>query len=628
MTIQAIPLSQLRVSPRNVRKTGADDVADLAASIMAHGLLQNLAVTAADDGFYEVEAGGRRLRALQSLAAAGSIGAETSVPCRVLNGEGHALEASIAENEIRRDMHPADQLAAFKALADAGHSVAEIAARFGVTALLVRQRLKLANVSPRLFALYREGKATLGQMQALAVVDDHRVQEAAWDAVKHDYERSEWNLRDRLTKAAVRVDDARVRFVGLDAYRAAGGAVNEDLFGNHSTVTDVSLLDRLVAERLADKVAEVEAEGWAWVEARVTFDYADEREYKTAGHPSARQPTAEEAARLAAIEGRITELQDSEEELSEEQEAELTALYEEQDAIEDRLEEYPAELMAASGAIVTPGRVYYARLKPGEKASAAKAADAPGRASASPGKAEKKPGDLPFAAVQRLQAEATGLIQAEVAESPRTALALLVFELARDAFYRDGYERSWVRISRQPSGRTCGPAREILDTCPGAKRLKAVEDAWRKKLPRAKGDLLSWVLAQEYVVLGRLLAYLVAREIDAVDVFAGDGRGNDVRALAAAASVDLSAGWKPTEEWLGTLPKGAIVEMVRDAAGKVGAAEVEKLKKANLPAAALAKLPAGWLPKQLRAPRSSKAAKAKKAAGKDAAAGADEADEP
>ena len=44
-TIQQIPLAQLRISPRNARKTGGQSVADLAASIAAEGLLQNLVVT-------------------------------------------------------------------------------------------------------------------------------------------------------------------------------------------------------------------------------------------------------------------------------------------------------------------------------------------------------------------------------------------------------------------------------------------------------------------------------------------------------------------------------------------------------------------------------------------------------
>ncbi len=69
--IQLIPLAQLRLSPRNVRKTGGTDVDDLAASIAAERVLNNLVVTDAGDGTYEVEDGGRRLLALQQLQRRG-----------------------------------------------------------------------------------------------------------------------------------------------------------------------------------------------------------------------------------------------------------------------------------------------------------------------------------------------------------------------------------------------------------------------------------------------------------------------------------------------------------------------------------------------------------------------------
>jgi len=53
-----IPMSQLRPSTRNVRKTSATSIPELASSIARVGLLQNLTVTAASDGeHYEVVAG-------------------------------------------------------------------------------------------------------------------------------------------------------------------------------------------------------------------------------------------------------------------------------------------------------------------------------------------------------------------------------------------------------------------------------------------------------------------------------------------------------------------------------------------------------------------------------------------
>ena len=69
MNIAMIPLSKLIPSAANVRKTGATaGIAELAASIKAHGLLQNLQVRAADGGKFEVVAGRRRLAALKRLA--------------------------------------------------------------------------------------------------------------------------------------------------------------------------------------------------------------------------------------------------------------------------------------------------------------------------------------------------------------------------------------------------------------------------------------------------------------------------------------------------------------------------------------------------------------------------------
>jgi ParB family chromosome partitioning protein len=74
-----IPLSQLVLSPANIRTTPATPAEDAAleASIRAKGILQNLIVHAANsDGVYEVDAGGRRLRILQKLAAEGVIDAD------------------------------------------------------------------------------------------------------------------------------------------------------------------------------------------------------------------------------------------------------------------------------------------------------------------------------------------------------------------------------------------------------------------------------------------------------------------------------------------------------------------------------------------------------------------------
>lgn len=251
-----VPLSRLvsRPTGRNVRKTPRMSIPELAASIQRVGLLQNLIVTATADGErYEVVAGGRRLAALKLLAKKRRISKEWDVPC-LLVADGTARTASLTENVQREAMHPADQFEAFAALVAEGRPIEDIAADFSVTPLVVQRRLKLANVSPRLLADYRAEAVSLDQLMALAITDDHAAQEAAfYDAPT--WQRSPHNLRDRLTEREI---DARrhplVRFVGLDAYEAAGGGTRRDLFaeaGSGVYLTDATLLERLAQDKLA-----------------------------------------------------------------------------------------------------------------------------------------------------------------------------------------------------------------------------------------------------------------------------------------------------------------------------------------------------------------------------------------
>lgn len=102
-----VPLSQLRPSKRNVRKTLGASITELATSVERVGLLQNLTVTLASDGeHYEVVAGGRRLAALKLLAKKRRIAKDYAVPC-LLVADASARTASLTENVQREAMHPA-----------------------------------------------------------------------------------------------------------------------------------------------------------------------------------------------------------------------------------------------------------------------------------------------------------------------------------------------------------------------------------------------------------------------------------------------------------------------------------------------------------------------------------------
>ena len=149
-------------------------------------------------------------------------------------------------------MHPADQYEAFAKLHDEeGMSAEDIAARFGVTAAVVRQRLKLGAVSPKLMALYRKGEMNLDQLSAFAITEDHERQERVWSELP-PFNRSREAILRALSEGQVRSDDRRAVFVGAKAYEEAGGSIIRDLFDAEGGgfFADAELLNRLAREKL------------------------------------------------------------------------------------------------------------------------------------------------------------------------------------------------------------------------------------------------------------------------------------------------------------------------------------------------------------------------------------------
>jgi ParB family chromosome partitioning protein len=211
--VRNIPLSKLVLSPGNVRKTPPSpaEEAELKASIKARGLKQNLVVhpSADEKGLHAVTAGGRRLKALQELAAEGVIPADTKVPCLV-EAPDEALETSLMENTIRAAMHPADEFVAMASLIDAGETIEAIAVRFGTSERHVRQRLRLGKLATELLDAYRAGEIgievvtafTLGAARRVAPGQGQFLHPALHGAASSDRDRRSarlptWQLRRR-----------------------------------------------------------------------------------------------------------------------------------------------------------------------------------------------------------------------------------------------------------------------------------------------------------------------------------------------------------------------------------------------------------------------------------------------
>ncbi|MFZ5693951.1 MAG: ParB/RepB/Spo0J family partition protein [Pseudomonadota bacterium] len=338
----AIPFSKLIPWDGNVRKTGAaSGIDELAASIAAHGLLQSLVVRKTKGGKYHVIAGRRRYLALKALVESGTMRKDQGIPCTVTAPDASATELSLAENIIRAPMHPADQFEAFRDIVDQGASVADVAARFGVPEGLVVRRLKLGRLSPVILDAYRSDDLTLEEAEAFTLTDDRETQERIFSDLP-DWQRNASTIRRMLTQGEVPASDKRVRFVGLDAYEAAGGAIRRDLFAAEGGgyVQDVELLDRLVAEKLAAAKAEIAHEGWAWIEAVADIEYGTLSRFGRV-YPESEFATEEERLEHESLSAEYDALVDDDD-------ADTDRL----DAIEQRLSElqtvdrWPAESLA------------------------------------------------------------------------------------------------------------------------------------------------------------------------------------------------------------------------------------------------------------------------------------------
>ncbi|EAU0154334.1 ParB N-terminal domain-containing protein [Salmonella enterica subsp. enterica serovar Ruiru] len=621
-----VPLSQLRPSRRNVRKTAGQSIDALAASIARVGLLQNLTVILASDGeHYEVVAGGRRLAALKLLAKKRHIPKDWEVPCLLVQ-DASARTVSLTENVQREVMHPADQFEAFAALVAEGRPIEDIAADFAVTPLVVQRRLKLANVSPRLMADYRADTVSLDQLMALAITDDHAAQEAAfYDAP--EWQRSPHALRDRLTEREIDAQHPLVRFVGMDAYQAAGGGIRRDLFAEGDAgvyLTDAALLETLVRSKLDEHAAIIRSEGWAWVDTTPNATYADLQTFHRAPRER-RTPNKREAQRMEKLQEKmqaIGEAVDAAMEAGDEEKAE--ALQEEGDrlgeqlqALEDTLLDYSPNVKAAAGAIVTLDRqgqiVVHRGLLREAQAKALRTLERLRQGFGSDGDAGNdeacddgdNEGQPKIAAMsdklaQRLSAHRTAALQIEVARHPQVALAALVNGMVQTVLKGSYYSHDLpLGVSLKVQDRLEGIAPDIPDS-PAAVALRELQQVASEGLPEDSAELFAMLLAKSQDELVRLLAVCVAATVDVVTPRATLQQPGEE--LAQAVGLDMAAWWKPTADgYFQHVPKAAILEAVEQYA-PAHVTRLAKLKKGDIASEAERLADGtGWMPAIFRA---------------------------
>ena len=605
-----VPLDRLKKSPKNVRKVPHTkaDIGAFAASIAAIGMLQypvvepELGPKGKPTGNYLVNAGeGRRLAQLLRVKRK-EIKADEPIRC-ILDTEHSATEISLAENAIRCDMHPADQYEAFAKLhSEEGMSAEDIAARFGVTAAVVRQRLKLGAVCPKLRALYRKGDINLDQLSAFAITEDHERQERVWKELP-PFNRSRHAILHALSEGQVRSDDRRALFVGSEAYEEADGVIIRDLFDakGGGFFADAELLNLLVREKLQAHADKVAAEGWRWVVAEPELDreaWADMRRVFAKPVPISKA----ERKRLRKLQARLNALYDqySDGDGPANVAAKMGRI---QTAIEAlSREEYKARDIALAGAFVTLANDGSVRVERGlvraedDPKSKAKAKQKDNCAKDADGLAP-----LSDKLVAELTAYRTSALRNELAQHPATTLVALVHALALATFFEDS-EASCLQITPK-SARLSGHAPGI-DESVAEKQIAERHAAWGKRLPSDSEGFWTFIHGLSDAERLDLLAHcvsLTANAIRAPRQCNGESKAH-AAILAGEVGLDMTAYWQPTAgSYFGKVSKERIVQAVREAVSDQSAQNIASMKKLAMAEAAEAALAGkGWLPVVLR----------------------------
>ncbi|NOW48823.1 ParB family chromosome partitioning protein, partial [Novosphingobium sp. SG751A] len=529
-------------------------------------------------------------------------------------------------------LHSLDQFRAFLALREKGQSEEEIAAAFFVSVSVVKQRLKLASVSPALLDVYAEDGMTLDQLMAFTVSGDHERQEQVFERLKASYDKQPYVIRRMLTEGAVRASDKRAQFIGVDAYVAAGGTVLRDLFqgDDGGWLQDVPLVDQMTADKLEADAEVVAAEGWKWIEVAPDFAYGHAFGMRQLRGETVALTTEEEASRNALqseLDRLSDEYQDADE-LPDEVDERLSELETLIEGFGDRPVVFDATEIARAGAFVSIGadgqlRVERGYVRPEDEmpAEPASESDADGddeRAMAAGYEgdeavmtaepdAEPEEEDEGLSPISdRLMTELTshrtlGLRHA-LGERPDVAFVAALHVLTLKTFYHYGSDSCLDLDLKSVSFGTQAPG---LNDSASAEAIRVRHQSWSKALPKESADLWDALREWDGDSQAGLFAHIVSLSVNAVYEPWNRRPRAAAHADRLAQTVDLdmaAAGWKPTvDNFLGRVTKARILQAVSQAKGQRAADRIEHLKKGDMAAEAQTLLAdTGWLPEPLR----------------------------
>lgn len=600
---QMIALSKLRHSDSNVRKSGRTDIAQLAGDIEARGLLQNLCVTALKKprGHYAVFAGGRRLEALQLLAAEGRIDKDMEVSCKVLEGDDATLsEASLAENFQRVNMTPTDECRAFQHFIGEGCDLDAVAKRFGVTRRFVEGRLRLAGLADPVFEALAEGRITLDMAKAYATTADQAKQARVFE----QYDTYSYTTPDQVRRAiagdALKATDPIAQLVGEDAYVAAGGTIERELFSENGDRWS----DPEIAQGLAAAIMEAEAkrlgeeQGLAWVRPVASAHIYNATEgLHRVNLP--KQPMSEaEEARADAIQTRMEEIGDEldsgelDDEAGSALEAEYDKLEDEWNELQRRSTILPDDLKGQIGTFLTlasDGKMvlettYFSETPIRDPGDDRGGSGSTGATSKAPPPEKIAPGGKPLSArlSDELAMQRRDILAAALLADPALALDYALFAMIDG---KRGYERYGTTMkATRPSDPASGTDGEPTQARIAIEQARdALDTTWTEA-----GDVVArfeGFRALDDTGKAAWLALMVAGSIEAKPEYSDTTNPLHAR-LAAILHIEPAQWWRPTSaNFFDRVSKGTLLALLTEIGGEVLAARYAASKKPEVSAA-------------------------------------------
>jgi ParB family chromosome partitioning protein len=180
MGVFDVPVDRIQSNPRQPRtKFVPGELAELAASIKEHGILQPLIVTrGVQEGSYTLIAGERRLQAARQAGL-------ENVPVIAREAtEQQVLELALIENIQRSDLNPLEAAEAYRQLAEEfGLSHEAIAERVGKSRTAVTNTLRLLKLTPAIQQAVLDEYISEGHARALLALPSPQAQNACLQIV-------------------------------------------------------------------------------------------------------------------------------------------------------------------------------------------------------------------------------------------------------------------------------------------------------------------------------------------------------------------------------------------------------------------------------------------------------------